>query len=108
VEAAMACGRSRAFLEKWTVAGPVWARNFPQSHFTATPVKLGGPDFTNPRIALARANRRSHTRRDGMLDQLVHNAHRIEMKGDFDGQESWKAEWIVVTPARQSGAGCSE
>jgi hypothetical protein len=29
---------------------------------------------------------------DGILDRLVHNAHRIEMRGDSDAQEPRQAE----------------
>jgi DNA replication protein DnaC len=31
---------------------------------------------------------------DGILDRLVHNAHRIEMRGDSNAQKSGEAELI--------------
>jgi DNA replication protein DnaC len=34
---------------------------------------------------------------DGILDRLVHNAHRIEMRGRFDAQESREAEHMAIT-----------
>src|SRR5215467_10106824 len=34
---------------------------------------------------------------DGILDRLVHNAHRIEMRGDSTAQEPWKAKRVRAT-----------
>ena len=31
---------------------------------------------------------------DGILDRLVHNAHRIEMRGDSNAQESCEAKLV--------------
>ena len=35
---------------------------------------------------------------DGILDRLVHNAHRIKMRGDFDAQESRQDELVSQPP----------
>jgi len=39
------------------------------------------PHFPTAGLALARADRRSHFT-NGILDRLVHNVHRIEMRGE--------------------------
>ena len=69
---------------------------------------LDDPDLATSRRALARADRRSHAA-DGILDRLVHNAHRIEMRGDSmrkkRGASSRRANARRVSPALRRGQG---
>jgi hypothetical protein len=46
-----------------------------------SPAALDDSDFAGSGLKLARTDRRSDTG-DGILNRLVHNAHRIEMRGD--------------------------
>jgi len=41
----------------------------------------------------------------GILDRLVHNAHRIEMRGDSIAQRPRETEFIEAIPSRQGDAG---
>ena len=61
------------------VAGPVGSPNCREGHLSGA---FDDPDITTAGLALARTDRRSYTLADGILDRLVHNAHRIEMRGD--------------------------